>query len=378
MLNSFFGKNKNSDNKNELTKGLVKENPLLMYSIASGYVFLDSLCSVADGLTYQRIGPVALPVFPHPVDHYIFYLNEKEFCDIFIYAYHKENEIIIPEPFKKLNQNINEGIFKLNHSGYYRYLMATVELVLTKRGILFYPEDIWSHEKEYVLNKLLKDMGYEDELEKLIYDQYQLEITASPQITKNGFAQLFAMGFHNKLLASYAPDYIQERNKDFLSAYDYIIETINRIQAWQDHELVRKRIEIDTFNSKHYNLGYFDIKKCVTPFCVISLGCDMFGRYNISYGIDSQIQEMISDNMSSTLIRRIYEFTSGTMEPFVRFTSLNMDCISYFHHFLKNVHFENYNLVVVKRHEEKSISDMLRNLTPSDNIDPITKKWLNR
>lgn len=378
MLSSFFGKNKNGSNKYESTKGLVKEDPILMYSIASGYVFLDSLCSIADGLTYKRIGPVALPIFPHPVDQYIFYLNEKQFCEIFIYAYHKENEIIIPEPFKQLNHKINEDIFKLNNSGYFRYLIAAAELLLMKKGILSYQGEIWSYEKEYVLHKLLKDMGYEDELEKLIYDHYEVQRTASSQLIKKDFIQQFAYGFHNKMLASYAPDYIQERNKDFLTAYDYIIETINRIQAWQDHELVRKRIEIDTFNSKNHNLGYFDIKKCFTPFCMISLRCDTFGRFNISYGIDTRIQEMVSDNMSSTLLRRIYEFTPGSMEPFVRFTSLNMDCISYFHHFLKNVHLENYNLVEVKRHEEKSISDMLSDLTPSDGIDPDTKKWLNR
>jgi hypothetical protein len=87
---------------------------------------------------------------------------------------------------------------------------------------------------------------------------------------------------------------------------------------------------------------------------------------------------MVSDNMASTLLRRIYEFTPGELEPFVGFVSLDMDCIKYFEISLHNVDNEYCRLVEVKRNEEKSIQDMFNNLELRDDIDEETKKWLRR
>ena len=87
---------------------------------------------------------------------------------------------------------------------------------------------------------------------------------------------------------------------------------------------------------------------------------------------------MVSDNMASTLLRRVYEFTPGGMEPFVKFVSLSMDCVTYFENTLKHVHEDNYELIVVKGHEEESIADLLNKIELKDDADEETKKWFRR
>lgn len=142
---------------------------------------------------------------------------------------------------------------------------------------------------------------------------------------------------------------------------------------------MRKRIEIDTNKGDDDNsLGVIAMKNCITPFCFISIGCDVFGRYRMSYGIESQILRMISDSMASTLLRRIYEFTSGELELFVGFISLSMDCISYFEGAMKNIEADNCSLIEVKRNEEKSIADLFNNLEFKDDVDEVTKRWMRR
>lgn len=379
MFNSFFNKNKTEGSNTGSIKGLVKEEPILTYSIASSYVYLDSLCSIAKGLSYERLGTATSPGFPNVIDKYVFTLNGKIFCEIFIYPYHNENQNIIPTPFKELNSNIDDDVFVLTSKGRYRCLIAIAELVLTKSGRIDALNEFWSTEKQLVLKNLLSELGYEDEIERFINDNF-IEIQRNfPEITKIDFIQQFAVDFHNKKLVPYTPDFIQERNRKLLNAYDSIVETINRIQAWQDNELIRKRIEINTLNSNNDNsLGISEIINCITPFCFISLGCDNFGRFNLSYSIDSRILNMLSDNMGNTLLRRIYEFTPGELEPFVGFVSLSMDCITYFENSLKNILNENYRLIEVKRNEEKSISDMLSKLELRDDIDEETRKWVKR
>jgi hypothetical protein len=382
MFNNFFNKNKDESVNNNSRKGLVKEDPILMYSIASSYVYLDSLCSASQGLAYERIGPIYSSEFPNVIDKYIFTINEKNFCEIFVYPYHDENINIIPTPFKELNPDLSEEIFELNNHGRYRYLLNVTELILSRNESII-SNQLWPSEKQHVLNNLLKDLGYENELESLILDEFKATQINIPEIKTNDFINHFVSNFHNKKLVPYTPDFIQERNKKLLSAYKSIIGTINKIQAWLDNELLRKRIEINTLTDYNDNiLGYSAINYCITPFCYISLVCDVFGRYDLVYGIDSRISKMLTDNMGSTLLRRIYEFTPGELEPFVLIVSLNMDCITLFEDYLKNIQNENYELIEVKRNEEESIShifrDMYSNLELRDDISEETKKWYRR
>lgn len=378
MFNSFFKRDKSTVSNSTSEVGLVENKPILLCSIASSYVYLDALVKISKGLEYKRIGPLAVVDFPEVIDRYVFTLNGNSFCNLYIYAYHNDNQYIIPSPFKQLNASVDESIFVLNHSARHRYISTIADMVLTKNGIIQYQNEVWSPEKNRLLIKLRSDLGYEDELEKLIIDEYVEMKNHNPEIKKYDFINFFIERFHNKNLVKYTPEFIHERNEKILSAYNSIIETINRIQAWLDNELIRRRIEFNTLKSDNNLLDFSEINKCITPFCFISLGCDVFGRFNLVYGIDSRILNMVSDNMASTLIRRIYEFTPGELEPFVGFVSLDMDCITYFENSLQNVDNENCRLIEVRRNEEKSIQDMFNNLELRDDIDEETKKWLRR
>lgn len=378
MFNTFFKIDKSLVSKSISEIGLVENKPILLCSIATSYVYLDALCSISTGLEYKRVEPVTVVGFPEVIDRYSITLNGNSFCVLYIYAYHNEDQYSIPSPFKQLNSTIDESIFVLNHEARHRYISTIADIVLTKNGVFQYQGEVWSSQKNQILVKLKSDLGYEAELEKLIIDEYTEMKNYNTEINKYDFINFFIKRFHNKNLVKYTPEFIQKRNKKILSAYNSIIETIARIQAWLDNELVRRRIEFNTLESHHNLLGFSEINKCITPFCFISLGCDVFGRFNIAYGIDSRILNMMSDNMASTLLRRIYEFTPGELEPFVGFVSLDMDCITYFDNSLKNVDYENCKLIEVKRNEEKSIQDMFNNLDLRADVDEETRKWLRR
>jgi hypothetical protein len=378
MFNSFFKRDKSTVSNSTSEAGLVENQPILLCSIVNSYVYLDALCTISKGLEYKRIGPLNVVGFPEVVDGYIFTLNGNSFCNLYIYAYHNDNHYTIPSPFKQLNASVDESIFELNQSARHRYIITIADMVLTKNGYIQYRDEVWSPEKNRLLIKLKGDLGYEDELEKLIIDEYIELKNHNSEIKKHDFINFFIERFHNKNLVKYTPEFIQARNKKIITAYNSIIETINRIQAWLDNELIRKRIEFDTLNSDNNLLGFSEINKCITPFCFISLGCDVFGRFNLAYGIDSRILNMLTDDMASTLLRRIYEFTPGDLEPFVGFVSLDMDCIKYYENSLQNVDNENCKLIEVRRNREKSIQDMFNNLELRDENDEETKKWLRR
>lgn len=378
MFNSFFKTNKINISNTKVEVGLVKDRPVLLYSIPSSYVYLDALCSICDGLEYKRIGSVDVDGISDLLDQYMFTLNGQFFCELYINAYHEDNQFVIPTPFKHLDTSVDESIFNLSHSGYYRYLRSIAYMVLTKKGVLTHEEEIWSIREQYVLNKLMIDLGYEDELEKLIFDEYVEMKNHYDALQKNEFVDIFVSKFHNINLVRYTPSFISNRNNQLLNSYSSIIETINRIQAWLDNDTLRRRVEINVLGYRSDLFEFSEMKQCVTPFCFISLGCDVFGRFNLTYGIDSRILDMVSSDMASTLIRRIYEFTSGELEPFVRFISLNMDCITYFENFVKNIDNENCVLIEVKRNKEKSIHDMFNNLELENDIDKETKKWFRR
>jgi hypothetical protein len=84
---------KKMNHSHQYSKGLEKENPILVYSIASGYVYLDALCSISKELEYRRIGPIQVDGFQEVLDHYVFTCNGIYFCEIYIYAYHHENQL---------------------------------------------------------------------------------------------------------------------------------------------------------------------------------------------------------------------------------------------------------------------------------------------
>jgi len=145
------------------------------------------------------------------------------------------------------------------------------------------------------------------------------------------------------------PEFVIERNKKLLGAYSSIIVIITKIQGWLDDERLRTRIESDLQKTPGIKNTMY---QCTTPFCVVSLGCDQMGRYNIAYSLDYRIQEMISGPFASTLLRRIYEFTPGELDPFVKIGSLCTDCVQIFNHILEQAKRQpNHEIKTQPKHE---------------------------
>ena len=79
--------------------GTTIENPVLLSSIRAGYNYCDKLCKIDEDLEYSRRCSNVVAQFDKPVDTYIFKRFGKEFCTVFIYAYHSENIEEVPEAF---------------------------------------------------------------------------------------------------------------------------------------------------------------------------------------------------------------------------------------------------------------------------------------
>jgi hypothetical protein len=386
---SFFNQKKEKTSKIESKTGLIIEDPILMDSIKSSYGYLDCLCTISIGLSYKRIGSIECSVFEKVVDKYVFMLNGSSFCELFVYAYYDENVNIIPFPFIELNSSISDDIFENNiknevednptkEISWLCCFTICVDFILLKND-KFVDKDVhWSTEKEMTLTKFLSNLGYEDVLEQLILDEVKEVEKHSVSVDKKDFIEQFICEFHHQKLSKYIPKFIQERNEKIKSAFFSIVNTIDKIQKWLDNDLLRKRIEISIDNNSELNLGVSTINKSITPFCVIILSCDIYGRFNIIYEIDSRITSMLPSNFENTLLRRIYEFTPGELEPFVCFTSLNMDCITNFENNLKEVNKPNCMLIEVDRNSEQSVSDLLKNIELKEGLDDETIKWLKR
>lgn len=197
----------------------------------------------------------------------------------------------------------------------------------------------------------LKAAGFFEEsfIENLVIDEWYQMKAIIPNLSPLQFSKVFVEKYHNSKIEKYAPDYVIERNKKIAKSYSDIISTLQKIQGWLDDEGLRTLIESDFKNRTSIKSS---ISQCTTPFCCISLGCDEIGRYNLVYSVDHRFQKMISESFASTLIRRIYEFTAGEMEPFVKIGSLYLDCIQLFNKLIEEAKTESYHKIsVVEKHD---------------------------
>jgi hypothetical protein len=214
----------------------------------------------------------------------------------------------------------------------------------------------WNQENEVTHIKLLNELNYDDLFDTVLLNALEDYKKTSSNSSKSEFLGSYYSIFHHDQIAKYTPEFIQSRNNNLLSAYKDIIECINRIQGWMDNEKARIKIESDyRLSPKHISTIY----QCTTPFCVVSLGCDQIGRYNIIYSLDYRIKEIIGDDFANILIRRIYEFTSGEMELFVNFNRLEGDCIITFEEILKLSKIEK-NHIVSQKEQFDVIKDSCR------------------
>lgn len=257
-----------------------------------------------------------------------------------------------------------------NGGDYIHAFQALVNSSLSKNGVddncNISENEKWSESDEQNHTKLLESLNFNDLFDKVVLTELDSYKKVSSNPSKSEFIANYHPNFHYSKIAEYAPDFVQSRNAKLEKAYNSIVETINRIQGWMDNESVRIKIESNYRNSPNH---LSTIYQCTTPFCIISLGCDQIGRYNIVYTIDSRIKEIIGSNPASTLIRRIYEFTPGEMEPFVNIHSLHGNCIGTFKEILELSKTERYHKVTQKeRFEGESLDDELRKL-----LDKVSK-----
>lgn len=193
----------------------------------------------------------------------------------------------------------------------------------------------------------LKALGFHktEFLEQLVLEEWAKQKELNNDLIPFAFAREFVMNYHNTKIEKFAPQYVIDRNRKISEAYSKIIITIEKIQGLLNDEGLRTRIESNLIKQKFTKST---ISQCTTPFCVISLGCDEMGRFNIIYSVDYRFQEMISEDFASTFIRRIYYFTSGEMEPFVRIGSLYADCTQYYNQLIEESKKEDYHKIVKK------------------------------
>lgn len=213
--------------------------------------------------------------------------------------------------------------------------------VLTEKKQFITDEDIsW-------MNLLLKESGLFDGalLKELIMDEWSQMKEKDIHLIPSNFSEIFVKNYHNHKLEKFVDLDIQERNKNLKEAYNNIIITVDRTQGFLEDNKLRTRIET---NFRDSGITKRVILQCTTPFCIISLGCDEMGQISIVYSLDQQIREMISDLFANTLIRRIYQFTPGSMEPFVKFNSLYHTCYNTFENLLISSKSEPYHKIITK------------------------------
>lgn len=179
--------------------------------------------------------------------------------------------------------------------------------------------------KEY--EELRDSLHYNLNLDQTIDQLKESFFIKFPDATNSEFIDWFVSAFHNSWLTEHCSDQIKDRNQKVYQAYLNILETLNRTQSWLKEDKLRTRIEIlwqDRGGS--YNL----LHHTVTIFCDIALACNQKGEYYISYNLDYRCQEMIGKFFTNTLLRRIYEFTTGDLEPYLKLSNLLYDGMDLF------------------------------------------------
>lgn len=84
--------------------GTSVNNPILLNSVIASYDFCNKLAHLSEYLSYERRGSDISKGFEKPVDIYDFKISGKEFCTIYIYAYHNLNLQEVPFPFHNMGE----------------------------------------------------------------------------------------------------------------------------------------------------------------------------------------------------------------------------------------------------------------------------------
>lgn len=193
------------------------------------------------------------------------------------------------------------------------------------------------------IQQTLEDSGFTENIEQVILKEWDERKFKNNDLTPIFFKEEFLNEFHNRKIEDFVSDLVQERNIKLKETYRVIISMIERLQRALDDDELKTRIESNFGNSASCKST---ILQCTTLFCIISLGCDQMGRYNIVYSIDHGILKMISESLANTLIRRIYQLIPEDLESSVHIGSLNQDCVAVFNKLNEEAKTEHYHKII--------------------------------
>lgn len=338
-------------------------NPILVKSIRAGYIFCDKLKNLDDELEYSRRGSNQLPGFDKPVDAYDFTRSGKDFCTVYIYAYHSENIEEVPKPMLDLlNEDISlediwedleiteegdddtEELFESimveeldNPPPHEELFESLVRSILNKQN-----SESWTRDDENWLKFQMEELTMSPLLEPLVLEEWELYLAKTHRPHREFFIQSFLRSYHHSQLEPYLPQEAMEKNELVKEAYLNLVEVINRIQFFADEE-VQERIAWELGENRETRSG---IKQCNTKFCALRLHSDFSGSCNIDYWLDQDILDMLYEKPVSTLLRSINELTPG-LEERVSCRSLTFNCESWFKDLLKEAKYgEEYSLIL--------------------------------
>ncbi len=182
------------------------------------------------------------------------------------------------------------------------------------------------------ISELLDKLDLMPEFEGFVLRKYKEALHLQSTTTQEQFVLAFGAKFKNTDLVELLPFHAKKINFKVEQAFYDIVTSIKEIQKEIPQSNLRTIAESDLTK---VNINRTKLHQCNTPFCLIVLKCSGYGRYNIVYAIDKNCIDQIGNELTSNLVRKIYEHTTHELSKFLHVYSLNDNCFSDFEEVLK-------------------------------------------
>ncbi len=128
----------------------------------------------------------------------------------------------------------------------------------------------------------------------------------------------------------------QAINRQLEISFDHIVGFLRRMAGMLENEELQGLVLLDHRDNPNVAAT---ISECITPYCIISLGADDNGYFNIVYSLDYRASEMIGEYNLSYLLRAIYRYTmiettEVPIEQRIRLHSLALDVIKIYNNLI--------------------------------------------
>jgi hypothetical protein len=188
------------------------------------------------------------------------------------------------------------------------------------------------NEVNETIESLLHSLDLMPEFQEYLLEKYKEYQSLKPNHTQEEFIVSFGAKFKNTDLVELLPFHAKKINFKVEQAYYEIVKSIKEIQKEIPQSNLRTIAESDLTK---VNINRTKLHQCNTPFCLVVLKCSGYGQYNIVYAIDKNSIDQIGNELTSNLLRKIYEHTSHELSKFLQVYSLKDDCFSDFEEVLK-------------------------------------------